>query len=65
MRDNIPPHIPRPLTVEELIKILVEELKQREEVALWEQHEEEVLLEIKENKEKITCYDFINKKIIK
>lgn len=65
MRDNIPPHIPRPLTVEELIKILVEELKQREEAALWLEHENEVLREIEKNKDKITCYDFINKKTIK
>tara|TARA_R110002074_G_scaffold143613_2_gene290770 strand:+ start:1603 stop:1758 length:156 start_codon:yes stop_codon:yes gene_type:complete len=51
--------------VEELIKILVEELKQREEAALWLEHENEVLREIEKNKDKITCYDFINKKTIK
>lgn len=57
--------IPRPLTPGELIDILIEELRQREEAALWLEHEDEVLREIEKNKDKITCYDFINKKTIK
>ena len=56
---------PRPLTPGGLIDILIEELRQREEAALWLEREDEALREIEKNKNKITCYDFINKKIIK
>lgn len=56
---------PRPLTPGELIDILIEELRQREEATLWLEREDEALREIEKNKNKITCYDFINKKIIK